>query len=157
MADVSERARGSLEKRLRELEPFIKEHAQVREALDALARCGQAGAGRRGERGAARTNCPGKQRHPGAPGRPRGTGGRAQEVLKLVHQRPGITLAELAKRMKIQPNYLYRVLPHLVKDGKVTKREKGYRPQKAEPAGNRKEAVWDDGGRSRGRSTAPLG
>ena len=36
MADVLSELRGSLEKRLRELEPFIKEHAQVREALDAL-------------------------------------------------------------------------------------------------------------------------
>jgi DNA-binding HxlR family transcriptional regulator len=34
----------------------------------------------------------------------------------------------MAKRMKIQPNYLYRILPHLEKDGKVTKRDKGYHP-----------------------------
>jgi DNA-binding IscR family transcriptional regulator len=45
-----------------------------------------------------------------------------------VHKQPGITLAELAKRMKIQPNYLYRILPQLVKDAKVTKRDKGYHP-----------------------------
>ena len=35
---------------------------------------------------------------------------------------------ELAKRMKIKPNYLYRVLPQLEKDGKVAKKEKGYHP-----------------------------
>ena len=62
------------------------------------------------------------------PGRPRGTGGRAQEALKLVHTHPGITIAELAKRMKIKANYLYRVLPQLQKEGKVEKREKGYHP-----------------------------
>jgi hypothetical protein len=127
MADVLSELRGSLEKRLRELEPFIKEHAQVREALDALHGVGKraqgaaASAAQRGRTARASTASRG-------PGRPRGTGGRAQEVLKLVHQQPGITLAELAKRMKIQPNYLYRVLPHLVKDGKVTKHEKGYHP-----------------------------
>jgi hypothetical protein len=127
MADVLSELRGSLEKRLRELEPFIKEHAQVREALDALHGVGKraqgaaASAAQRGRTARASTASRG-------PGRPRGTGGRAQEVLKLVHKQPGITLAELAKRMKIQPNYLYRVLPHLVKDGKVTKREKGYHP-----------------------------
>jgi DNA-binding IclR family transcriptional regulator len=49
-------------------------------------------------------------------------------VLQLVHKQPGITLAEWAKRMKIQPSYLYRILPHLEKDGKVTKRDKGYHP-----------------------------
>jgi hypothetical protein len=36
MADVLSEIRSDLEKRLRELEPLIKEHAQVREALDAL-------------------------------------------------------------------------------------------------------------------------
>jgi hypothetical protein len=114
-----------LEKRLRELEPLINEHAQVRGALDALK-----GAGTRAERAVkstaksprsatARTATRG-------PGRPRGTGGRAQDALKLVHLHPGITIGELAKRMKIQPNYLYRILPHLEKDGKVQKRDKGY-------------------------------
>jgi predicted Rossmann fold nucleotide-binding protein DprA/Smf involved in DNA uptake len=127
MADVLSEIRSGLEKRLRELEPLIKEHAQVREALDALK-----GAGTRAQRAA--TNAPKRLRSATTstatrgPGRPRGTGGRAQEALKLVHKHPGITLAEMAKRMKIQPNYLYRILPHLEKDGKVKKRDKGYHP-----------------------------
>jgi len=37
---------------------------------------------------------------------------------------------ELAKRMKIKANYLYRVLPQLQKEGKVEKRDKGYHPPK---------------------------
>ena len=45
-----------------------------------------------------------------------------------MHEHPGITIAEIAKRMKIQANYLYRVLPQLEKDGKIKKREKGYHP-----------------------------
>ena len=49
-------------------------------------------------------------------------------ALKLVHKHPGITISEMAKRMKIQANYLYRVLPRLEKDGKITKRDKGYHP-----------------------------
>jgi len=125
MADVLSELRSSLEKRLRELEPLIKEHAQVREALDALKGVGKraqataAGAAKRSRTARAATAARG-------PGRPRGTGGRAQEVLALVHKHPGITLAEIAKRMKIQPNYLYRVFSHLEKDGSVTKRDKGY-------------------------------
>jgi hypothetical protein len=127
MADVLSDIRGDLEKRLRELELLIKEHAQVREALDALK-----GAGMGAHRAATRTP---KRPQPAKtttatrrPGRPRGTGGRAQEALKLVHKHPGITLGEMAKRMKIQPNYLYRILPHLERDGQVMKRDKGYHP-----------------------------
>lgn len=127
MADVLSEIRSGLEKRLRELEPLIEEHAQVRKALDALK-----GAGTRAQRVV--TTAPKRPRSATTstatrgPGRPRGTGGRAQEALKLVHKHPGITIAEMAKRMKIQANYLYRVLPHLEKDGKIKKRDKGYHP-----------------------------
>jgi predicted Rossmann fold nucleotide-binding protein DprA/Smf involved in DNA uptake len=127
MADVLSEIRSGLEKRLRELEPLIQEHAQVREALAALKR-----AGTRAQRAA--TQAPKRPRHAKTtaatrrPGRPRGTGGRAQEALKLVHKQPGLTIAEMAKRMKIQPNYLYRILPRLEQDGKVKKRDKGYHP-----------------------------
>jgi hypothetical protein len=84
---------------LRELEPLIEEHAQVRKALDALK-----GAGTSAQRVA--TTAPKRLRSAKTgtatrgPGRPRGTGRRAQEALKLVHKHPGITIAEMAKRMK---------------------------------------------------------
>jgi predicted Rossmann fold nucleotide-binding protein DprA/Smf involved in DNA uptake len=127
MADTLNKIRSDLEKRLRELEPLIEEHAHVREALDALkgagARVGRAATTAPRRARSAKTTVAARGR-----GRPRGTGGRAQEALKLVHKHPGITLAEMAKRMKIQANYLYRVLPQLEKDGKVKKRDKGYHP-----------------------------
>jgi hypothetical protein len=31
--------------------------------------------------------------------------------------------------MKVKPNYLYRVLPQLEKDGKLHKLDKGYHPR----------------------------
>jgi hypothetical protein len=34
---------------------------------------------------------------------------------------------ELAGAMKMKPNYLYRILPALVKDGALVKQGKGYR------------------------------
>ena len=127
MADVLGDIRSDLEKRLRELEPLIKEHAQVREALDALK-----GAGVRVQRVQPATSAVRRPRSANAsmrgPGRPRATTARAQEALKLVHRHPGITIGEMAKRMKIKPNYLYRILPDLEKDGKVKKRDKGYHP-----------------------------
>ena len=100
---------------------------QVRKALDALK-----GAGAHAEQtvksAVKRTRSAKTGTATRGPGRPRGTGGRAQEALKLVHRHPGITIGEMAKRMRIQANYLYRILPHLEKEGKVKKRDKGYDP-----------------------------
>jgi hypothetical protein len=65
------------------------------------------------------------------PGRPRGRRGgntRSTQALELVRQRPGITIPELAKEMKIEPNYLYRVLPKLVTEGQVKREGKGWHP-----------------------------
>jgi hypothetical protein len=63
-------------------------------------------------------------------GRPRGRraggGTRAAQALALVRSRPGATIPEIAKELKIQPNYLYRVMPALEKEGSVKKQGKGY-------------------------------
>ena len=57
--------------------------------------------------------------------RPSGGASRADQAHELVKATPGITIPELAERMGIKQNYLYRVLPALQKD-KVTKRGKGW-------------------------------
>ncbi|HEV3228946.1 MAG TPA: hypothetical protein VGY97_05690 [Solirubrobacteraceae bacterium] len=62
-------------------------------------------------------------------GRPRGSGTRAAQALELVKSQPGITIPELAKRMGIKQNYLYRVLPGLQSDGKVRKQGRGWHPR----------------------------
>ena len=59
-------------------------------------------------------------------GRPRGSGTRAVQALELVKARPGITIPELAEAMGIKQNYLYRVMPTLAEDGKVTKSGRGW-------------------------------
>jgi hypothetical protein len=62
-------------------------------------------------------------------GRRRGRRGtRATQALELVRTRPGITIPELAKEMKIAPNYLYRVLPPLAQQGQVRRDGKGWHP-----------------------------
>ncbi|MBV9309588.1 MAG: hypothetical protein JOZ73_02080, partial [Solirubrobacterales bacterium] len=56
------------------------------------------------------------------PGRPRGRRGgntRANQALELVRTSPGITIPQIAESLKIEPNYLYRVMPRLVSDGQV--------------------------------------
>jgi len=63
-----------------------------------------------------------------------GGGGRAQLTAKLIADTPGITASELAKAMSIAPNYLYRVLPRLEREGHVVKQGKGYHPTATVPA-----------------------
>jgi hypothetical protein len=69
-------------------------------------------------------------RRPGRPrGRRSGGGTRAGQALALVKSRPGIKIPDIAKELKIEPNYLYRVMPALVKDGQIKRdADKGYSP-----------------------------
>jgi sugar-specific transcriptional regulator TrmB len=75
------------------------------------------------------------------PGRPRGSrttstgsrtrrrrrgGTRADQAVKLIKANPGISASEVARKMKIQPNYLYRVLGDLQKEGRVKKSGRSY-------------------------------
>ncbi|MBV8219822.1 MAG: hypothetical protein JO325_15270 [Solirubrobacterales bacterium] len=58
----------------------------------------------------------------------RGGNTRAAQTLALVNERPGITIPQIAEAMKIQPNYLYRVLPRLASDGQVKRNGQGWHP-----------------------------
>jgi hypothetical protein len=64
----------------------------------------------------------------GRPGRRKGSGTRAAEALAFVQGQPGITIPELAAKMGIKQNYLYRVLPGLEQEKKVAKRGRGWFP-----------------------------
>lgn len=57
-------------------------------------------------------------------------GTRADQAVQLVEQNPGISASEIAKQMKIKPNYLYRVLGEMEKEGRVTKKGREYHPAK---------------------------
>jgi hypothetical protein len=66
-----------------------------------------------------------------AAGRPRGRRGgntRANQALALVREKPGITIPQIAEALKIEPNYLYRVMPKLVEDGQVKRDGQGWHP-----------------------------
>lgn len=68
------------------------------------------------------------------PGRPRGRRGgntRANQALELVRSQPGITIPQVAEAMKIEPNYLYRVMPKLVSEGLITRDGQGWNPAPA--------------------------
>lgn len=109
VSNTVDQARTLLERRLRELED---ERKQVEAALAGLGK----NAARRG------------------PGRPRSTGRRrrrgstrADQAVKIIEANPGIGVSELGKKMKLNhPNYLYRVLPDLEKDGRIKRKGRGY-------------------------------
>jgi hypothetical protein len=67
----------------------------------------------------------------GKVGRRKGSGKRAAEALSFVQAQPGITIPELATKMGIKQNYLYRVLPGLEQEGKLEKQGRGWHPKGA--------------------------
>lgn len=65
----------------------------------------------------------------GVRGRPKGSGTRGVQALAIVKESPGVTIPEIAERMAIKQNYLYRVLPRLAEDGLVAKVGTGWHPK----------------------------
>lgn len=100
--------------RIKELEPLEREAEQA-----APGACGTRGQPTGAVRARRRSAAAGGKR----PGRPPGSasGRRAATALRLVSERPGITVSELASAMEIGTTYLYRVMPALERDGKVRK------------------------------------
>lgn len=60
--------------------------------------------------------------------RRRRSGTRADQAVALIEGKPGISASEVAKMMKIKPNYLYRVLGDLKKAGRVKEDGSRYNP-----------------------------
>jgi|SRR5215203_4087365 len=127
MADFLDEKKREIQARLKELRPLVDEFHRLEAAERALSGVGGTGGG---GGGAAAAPARGRRRRAsssnGRRGRPRGSGTRAQEALQLVTDRPGITIPELAEAMGIKQNYLYRVMPSLAEDGKVTKSGRGW-------------------------------
>ena len=131
MADFLEQKKQEIAARLKDLKPAVDEYQRLEEALRALdgastrAPSTPSTPARGRRRSAASTASTGTRRR----GRPRGTGTRAAQTLDLVKATPGITIPELADKMGIKQNYLYRVLPGLERDGQVRKDGRGWFPR----------------------------
>jgi hypothetical protein len=142
MADFLDEKRNEIGARLKELKPLVEEYQRLEAAAAALdgvptravGANGNAGNGSGGTRRAtARVKAAGRSRGAGTGrrGRPKGSGTRGAEALALVKGNPGITIPEIAEKMGIKQNYLYRVLPGLAEDGLVTKDGRGWHPKDA--------------------------
>src|SRR5829696_2709876 len=132
MPDFLEEKRKEISQRLKELRPLVDEYHRLEAAEQALSGVGGNGrttssspAPRRARAGRPKASGTGRR------GRPRGSGTRANQALDLVKSRPGITIPELAEAMGIKQNYLYRVMPTLADEGKVTKSGRGWHVREA--------------------------
>ena len=119
-------ARDALERTIRELEDQIKQAEQALAALGGKAV--RRGPGR--PRGSAKKATATASARATAPRRRRKRRGgtRADQAVKLIESQPGISASDVAKTMKIKPNYLYRVLGDLEKEGRVKKDGRQYYP-----------------------------
>lgn len=103
--------------RIKELD---SERSQLERALSSLT------GGREGRRG------PGRPRAAASAGKARGRrrgrrrNTRSDQAVKLIKANPGIGASDIAKQMKIKPNYMYRVLGDLQKEGRVKKDGRSY-------------------------------
>lgn len=104
--------------RISELEPMVREYEELQKHLGAWEGESQPQAKR-------------------GPGRPAGSrqrakrGTRASEFVSLVKDNPGIQVSEVARKMNIQPNYLYRIASDLKKDGTLVNEGRGYKVAEA--------------------------
>jgi len=132
-ADFLDEKRSEIGARLMELKPLVDEYQRLEAAaaaLDGVTATHRAAAPRRQTRRATAPTARTRGAAHGARrrGRPKGSGTRGAEALALVTAHPGITIPELADKMGIKQNYLYRVLPGLAEDGLVVKDGRGWRP-----------------------------
>jgi hypothetical protein len=116
-----------IDERLRELQDEVSRLEAARSALTA----GRRRPGRPRSTSARATRArTGRRTSARPPARPTRRGGntRAAQTLDLVRGQPGVTIPELGKAMRIQTNYLYRVLPRLASQGQVKREGQGWHP-----------------------------
>ncbi len=153
MTDFLDEKRKEIGDRLKELKPAVDEYNRLEAAASALEGVGGTAATVTATATAPRRRGPGRPRgsvsrkgaaaaapakagrkKAGRPagrraGRRKGSGTRAAEALSFVQGQPGITIPELAAKMGIKQNYLYRVLPGLEQENKVSKQGRGWHPK----------------------------
>ncbi|MBS1889263.1 MAG: hypothetical protein JSU06_18960 [Actinobacteria bacterium] len=120
--NVLDEARALVERRLADLDD---ERRRLERALAELGGKAKRSPGR--PRGSASSAAAKPAAAPKKRRRRRG-GTRADQAVELIASQPGISASDVAKTMKIKPNYLYRVLGDLEKEGRVKKDGRQYYP-----------------------------
>jgi hypothetical protein len=127
--DDLKKLEASIVKRYQELQPALAEIEELRRVAERLGvnldRASTRAAAKPAAATRTRTRRSGaassrRKAKVAAPRRPR-TGGRREQFLKLVNDRPGITVPEIGKALKVDPTGLYRYAKQLEADGSITK------------------------------------
>jgi hypothetical protein len=139
--DFLTQQRRQIDARLEQLKPSHEEYLTLIEAKQALeglkspsaapARRGPgrppgSGRGRRRAAATSRTKAANGRRRPRRTARRRAGGTRADQTLELIKANPGISVPQIADRMGIRQNYLYRVTAALQKAGSVKRQGQGF-------------------------------
>jgi len=140
--DFLTQQRRQIDAKLQELKPAYEEYLTLLQAKDALEGLktpsrvgrppGRRGPGRppgsrNGRRTATRARSANGRRRPRrAATRRRAGGTRADQALQLIKANPGMTVPQIADKMGIRQNYLYRVTAALQKQGSVKRRGQGF-------------------------------
>ncbi len=133
MAGFIDAAVQDIDNRLKELREEEQKLIAARVALTGAVKRGP-GRPPRSSAPAAPTPAARRARRPGRPRGRRGGNTRSNQALELVRSQPGITIPQIAESLKIEPNYLYRVMPKLTSDGLVTRDGQGWRAVAASAA-----------------------
>jgi len=157
MSDLVGRTQQEIVARLNDLKPAVEEFEQLRAAAEVLdgvtestppvstssrrkpARAGRRPGRPRGSRSRATKAAPSpaaafaaksaaaRKRWRGGTQRKAG-GTRAIQAVSIITENPGITIAELAKKMGIRRTGLYRILPGPELEGKIRREGSGWHP-----------------------------
>jgi hypothetical protein len=137
--DDLKKLEASIVQRYQQLQPALAEVEELRRVADRLGvdldSAGAAPAARsRVRRASAPAAAPAaapagrKPRSKAKAPRRKRTSKRRDQVLKLIVDRPGITVPEIGKALKVDPTGLYRYIKQLESDGSITKSGKELRP-----------------------------
>lgn len=140
MTDLLDQKRSEIDARLQELKPLVDEYHRLDAAAQALDGITATSApSTKTRRGNGHAKAPARPKRAATAGtekrgRPKGSGTRDKEAVKIVTENPGIAISEIAMYMGIRPNYLHRVMKALVEKGLVVKDGKEYYPTGREQA-----------------------
>ena len=123
-----EEKKAEIHARIAELAPLVEEYTELSAAAVALGITvnGDASAkpaAKRGRPAGSTAAAKPAGTSTGKRGRPKGSGNRAEEIVGILTITPGLSISEIAAKLNIKANYLYRVLPEMEKSGRVKKVE----------------------------------
>lgn len=116
---VAHDVRKQVEQRLKELEPLVAEYERLQQVAELLV---DEPTTKRRDRSTPRRSLSKTSSSRRAQGQ------RSDDALKLIRERPGITVADTAAVLGIGTTYLYRLLPRLEREGLIRKEGRGYVP-----------------------------